>query len=126
MIKISGKQALNAVLDGVQVEYCEDGEWDSLNKYIDDFGINDFRGEKFEFRIKESLVIQKAELPAPFHPEIGERYWIPLSYSESGHDNFRFGDSDKNDRIFTQFGTWRTKEEAEIVVEFLRSVFSVK
>lgn len=117
---ISGKEALIAWYDGVEVEvnYAEKG-WKLLK--FPDYGIDVFKSENHTFRIKpKTITLNGIEVPAPFEPKEGDEFWYISPMTKYGYDVGCYGDKlIKN----IQFGAWRTEDEIKQVVAALRSVF---
>lgn len=93
-----------------------------LNEHEEEFTIGDLINPRYEFRLKpRTILINGIEVPAPFKPKEGDRFWF---ISSNWTDGYSFGDfSEKNHVHLTQFGAWRTEEEIKQVVEALRQVF---
>lgn len=115
---ISGKEAKLAWANGEQLQisntivgedfYDMDDSKTTLNIFDLDF---------YQFRLKpRTITINDIEVPAPFEPEEGDRYWYLLD-CDSGYDYDDYRGQD------TCFGFWRTEEEIKQVAAALRSVF---
>ncbi|HGF8500269.1 TPA: hypothetical protein ACJB9M_003298, partial [Acinetobacter baumannii] len=76
---------------------------------------------KFKFRFKPQTIKVELELPKPFEPKDGEKYYLINPFQEDGYDSYVF-DVDNCDHIYTQFGAYRTEEEIKQVVEQLRKI----
>ena len=112
---ISGKEALIAIANGEVVEFCYRDVWDSIGEMI---VIDHFMNDKFKFRLKpRTISINGIEVPAPFDPEVGERYCY-LWDCQEGYSSAPYEDSDP-----VVIGAWRTEDEIKQVVEALRSIF---
>ena len=112
---ISGADALRALADGLEVEYfCDANGWISQDSrqlvvawYLD--GV-------YRFRLKPRTVKIELEIPAPFDPKVGERYWYIHSHSKTGYASDLFS----GDGLLLQYGAWRTEEEIKQVAAALR------
>ena len=112
---ISGKEALKALADGEEVEFCNRDVWDSVGEMI---VIAHFTNDRFKFRLKpRTITLNGFEVPTPFKPEIGEQYYY-LWDCQEGYSSTSYKDSDP-----VVLGAWRTEEEIKQVVEALRSIF---
>lgn len=126
---ISGKEALIALANGecVQKRSSEwiDDRWMEITS-IEPFNLNCFlsgvnrNGENIVFRLKpRTITINGIEVPAPFEPKEGERFWHLYPSMGRGYNFTTSIDSDH----YEQFGAWRTEDEIKQVVSALRSVF---
>ena len=123
---ISGKEALIALADGQEVEYwCENDpsiqkKWTQI-KSLSEYKLSYFLENKprFEFRLKpRTITINGIEVPAPFEPKVGEKYWFIADYTSCG-----YSDTQEGTRINSSIGKWRTEEEIKQVVAALRQIF---
>jgi hypothetical protein len=126
---ISGKEALIKVAEGIVQYKCDDepaaDRWTTITgDFWDQYSLGVFlnEGTTWKFRLKpRTISINGIEVPAPFEPKEGDRFWF---ISSSWTDGYSFGDfSEKNHVHLTQFGAWRTEEEIKQVVAVLRQVF---
>ena len=118
---ISGKEALIAMCDGIDVEHRMVG--------VSEFGDNpktkhllldNFLNGNFEFRLKpRTITINGVEVPAPFEPKEGDNFRIYYLHGlhERGYDWMHSTHYNKSHLV------WRTEEEIKQVVAALRSVF---
>lgn len=116
---ISGKEALIALANGQEIEarHKQTGMGWSNAMTLNLFS---FRSSLFEFRLKpRTITINGIEVPAPFEPKEGEKFWHLYPPMERGYNYTTSRDCDH----YEQFGAWRTKEEIQKVVEALRSIF---
>lgn len=85
--------------------------------------LNIFDLDFYQFRLKpRTITINGIEVPAPFEPKDGDKYYVIQPCNESGW----MGDiwsKGKFNNTWNQFGAWRTEEEIKQVVSALRSVF---
>ena len=111
---ISGKEALIALANNQEVEYFDEklGEW----VYMD--MTHHF---KRDFRLKpRTITINGVEVPAPFEPKEGDRFYYLCSSTRKG---YALAEKINSNCVVDQFGAWRTEEEIKQVVSALRSVF---
>lgn len=119
---ISGKDALIALANGEEVQASVNGfDWkDSV-----EFGLVYFLNGDAYFRLKpRTITINGIEVPAPFEPKLGEKYWHLYPEYPKGYD-FEILESEC-DIGWIHLGAWRTEEEIKQVVAALRSVFGKK
>ena len=118
---ISGKGALIALANGEEVETKKKDEitWSSIGF----FAVNIFKDERWEFRLKpRTITINGIEVPAPFEPKDGDKYYYIDSNREICYD-WDSNDCETTDENRVAFGAWRTEEEIKQVVAALRQVF---
>ena len=118
---ISGKEAKLAWGAGEMVEYHKKDrdEWFEIrgNTYVTVFDVMD------RFRLKtRTITINGIEVPAPFEPKEGERYWFMSTSTVLGY-GFNDFKSDRIDGRFMTNGAWRTEDEIKQVVAALRQIF---
>ena len=112
---ISGKEALIALANGEEVEFFHRDVWDSIGEMI---VIDHFMSDKFKFRLKpRTIKINGIEVPAPFEPKDGEKYYYISFEFENGYSSWNILGCNSG-------GAWRTEEEIKKVVEALRNVFN--
>ena len=114
---ISGKDALIALANKIPIEYTSDalGEWFDVNN-SNTLGI--FERSDFKFRLKpRTILINGIEVPAPFEPKEGERYF----YLWDCRDGYGSSAMHNTDPVI--IAAWRTEEEIKQVVAVLRQVF---
>jgi hypothetical protein len=118
---ISGWQAIKAVEDGELVEYQKmSSKWYSLNDEKGKWIVSDFTCGSYKFRIKpRTIMIGDVEVPAPFEPKEGERYFYIYPSSDYGYGEATTIRLTK----YIQFGAWRSESEIEQVVAALRKLF---
>jgi hypothetical protein len=68
----------------------------------------------YSFRLKPQTIKLELELPKPFEPKDGEKYWIISDDYENGYTSSTYP------RV--TIGAWRTEEEIKQVVEQLRKI----
>ena len=114
---ISGKEALIALANGEEVQ-----QWNG-NIFWDidsNWQVSVFFQEGRKFRLKpRTITINNIEVPAPFKPKEGERFYYfsdeyTTGYASAARTGF-YGDM--------KLGCWRTEEEIKQVVAALREVF---
>ncbi|WP_180175849.1 hypothetical protein [Acinetobacter sp. YH12025] len=112
---ISGKEALIALANGAEVENWNGNVWWDVDKT---WQVGAFMsGRKFRLKPK-TITINGIEVPAPFEPKVGEKYWFIADYVSSG-----YSDTQEGTGINSSIGKWRTEEEVKQVVAALRQVF---
>ncbi|MDC4694780.1 hypothetical protein NQ817_08750 [Acinetobacter baumannii] len=92
------------------------GEWQDLNLERDEeeFSLGDLINTRFEWRLKPQTIKLELELPKPFEPKDGEKYWIISDDYENGYTSSTYP------RV--TIGAWKTEEEIKQVVEQLRKI----
>lgn len=125
---ISGKEALIALANGEKIQWrtVDFPNWvdlDTWNANIKNFLNTDcIRDGGFEYRLKpRTITINGIEVPAPFEPKVGERFYYfsdeyTTGYASSDGSGF-YGDM--------SLGTWRTEDEIKQVVAALRNIFVI-
>ena len=112
---ISGKEALESILNGIDVQYLNPfNQWDDSAIAI---SVMDFLDCKFKFRLKpRTITLNGIEVPAPFEPKDKDNgYVIDLVVSSTPWN--------ESDPETYRVGAWRTEEEIKQVVAALRKVF---
>lgn len=112
---IDGKTAFNAWYDGetVLVKYHLN-DWKEFNTQ-DGYSIDVFKSKNHKFMIKpKTIMIGNIEVPAPYEPKEGEKYWHITTDEVKG-----YWWNNELDR-YAQFGAWRTEDEIKQVVAALR------
>lgn len=114
---ISGKEALIAFLDGKEVEFKDvTNTWHKAHGglTLDSVG-------RYQFRLKpRTITINGIEVPAPFEPKVGEKYWFIADYVSSG-----YSDTQEGTGINSSIGKWKTEEEIKQVVAALKKIFVI-
>ena len=112
---ISGKEALIALGSGKEVEYKSIDGWGDAS-LIHAF---EFLDNNYEFRLKpRTIKLNGIEVPAPFEPKVGEKYWFIADYTSHG-----YSDTQEGTGINSSIGKWRSEDEVKQVVAALRQVF---
>lgn len=111
---ISREEAKLAWAEGIAVQVAIGPDRFRTLVSSDDLGIFD-RGNYFRLKPR-TITLNNIEIPAPFEPKDGDRYWYLLD-CDSGYDYDDYRGQD------TCFGFWRTEEEIKQVVSALRSAF---
>ena len=63
---ITGKEAFNYVCDGKKVLFFEDGKWQSLNKYIENFSALDFMDTEIKFKLApDTITLNGVDIAKP-------------------------------------------------------------
>lgn len=120
---ISGADALRALADGKEVQCTITGKNDWTK---DIYGIQPyyFLGGgvgQFQFRLKPSTVKIEIEIPRPFEPKVGEKYWFIADYTSHG-----YSDTQEGTGINSSIGKWKSEDEIKQVVTALRSALTSK
>ena len=112
---ISGKEALIALANGEEVENFTGGAWCSVDESSE---VGAFLSDR-KFRLKpRTITINGIEVPAPFEPKVGEKYWFIADYTSYG-----YSDTQEGAGINSIIGKWRTEDEIKQVVAALRQIF---
>lgn len=123
---ISGKEAKLAWADGKKLQIANTivGE-DFYDMDESNTTLNIFDLDFYQFRLKpRTITLNNIEVPEPFEPKLGERYYVLQPCNESGWMGEDCVDMEF-ENTWSQFGAWRTEEEIKQVVSALRSVFKV-
>ncbi len=114
---ISGKEALESILDGIDIQYLNNfNQWDDAAIAI---SVMDFLDCKFKFRLKpRTITINGIEVPAPFKPEKHKSCYLLHDLYECGYIKTSW-----NFDYYVR-PAWRTEEEIKQVVSALRSIFN--
>ena len=116
---ISGKDALIALANGEEVQIWNGNIWWDVEG---DYQIDIFLKTERKFRLKpRTITINGIEMPAPFEPKDGDKFFYLNDGEEVGYivctHDWGFDPSGLN------FGAWRTEEEVQQVIAALRQVF---
>lgn len=128
---ISGKEALTKVTEGIVQYKCDEDpvadRWTTITDHFwDQYNLGVFLNENttWKFRLKpRTILINGIEVPAPFEPKIGEKYWIIETSDKNSYSYISSFENDEQDKCLTKLGAWRTEEEVKQVVAALRQVF---
>lgn len=124
---ISGKEAKLAWANGEDIELCykqhkEENTWFLL---LNTDPLSTFDRDDFLFRLKpRTITINGIEVPAPFEPKEGERYWFMSTSTILGYACNDF-ELDKIDSRFMVNGAWKSEDEIKQVVAALRKIFVI-
>ena len=117
---INGKEALIALASGKEVQWATGNDFQDIT---DEWQIREFLHPSFKFRLKpRTITINGIEVPAPFEPKEGDKYYHISIQTSLGYGWDEWEDSDYDARA-SIFGVWQTEEEIKQVVSALRSVF---
>ncbi|WP_046205847.1 hypothetical protein [Acinetobacter radioresistens] len=127
---ISGKEALAKVADGVVQYKCDEDSvadrWTTITDHFwDQYNLGVFLNEDttWKFRLApHTITINGIEVPAPFEPKEGDKYYYIDSNRKICYDWDNY-DCETTDENRAAFGAWRTEEEIKQVVAALRQVF---
>ena len=113
---ISGKEALIALANGEEVQWATGNDFQDIT---DEWQVREFLHPSFKFRLKpRTITINGIEVPAPFEPKVGEKYWFIADYTSHG-----YSDTQEGTGINSSIGKWKSEEEIKQVVAALRQVF---
>lgn len=115
---ISGAEALRALADGKEVEFKHDTQG-----WVPCLGLNIERvlGGWHQMRLKPQTIKLELELPKPFEPEEGEKYWWINPNAKLGYE-WDTNDLERTDFNRIAMSVWRTEDEIKQVVEQLRKI----
>jgi hypothetical protein len=83
--------------------------------------LNIFDLDFYQFRLKpRTITINGIEVPAPFEPKEGDRFYFLSSSISKG---YALAEKINSNCVVDQFGAWSTEDEIKQVVSALRSVF---
>ena len=106
------KDFLIALANGEEVE-CKRNpavdEWFLVDRH---HSLAAFDNSSVEFRIKPKTVTLSMEIPMPFVPEIGDRYWYFNMSSRAGVYQTT-NDGDSSDKRLISRGVYRTEDESK-------------
>lgn len=127
---ISGDVALANVHKCI-VQYLHDdepyGRWTTITDHFwSQYHLGMFLDPdtKFKFRFKPQTIKLELELPKPFEPEEGEKYWWINPNAKLGYE-WDTNDLERTDFNRIAMSVWRTEEEIKQVVEQLRKMRGV-
>ncbi|MFX8817667.1 hypothetical protein ABTM55_01820 [Acinetobacter baumannii] len=126
---ISGAEALRALIDGHEVQGRLENQvqWIDINPKSDGALVKSFLTEKNRigircyFRFKPQTIKLELELPKPFEPEEGEKYWWINPNAKLGYE-WDTNDLERTDFNRIAMSVWRTEEEIKQVVAQLRKI----
>ena len=103
----------------LQVAHLTQKAWETLT---DNYMLSVFDDGSYVFRLTpRTITINGIEVPAPFEPKEGNKFWHLYPAMERGYN---FTTSINSDH-YQQLGAWRTEDEIKQVVTALRSVFKM-
>lgn len=109
-------QAFTAWLNGYEVEFL----YNDQATLIDADTPLDIFLTSHGFRLKQKTIKLELEIPRPFKPQKGEKYWFMSPFDNTGYDYHTYTD-DLLDKFRIQYGAYRTKEEIKQVVAAWRN-----
>lgn len=130
---ISGEEALSKVHTGNVQYVCLTNpvkdQWTTITDHFwDQYHLGVFlnKDTTWRFRLKpRTIKIGDIEVPAPFEPKGGERYYFLHSLNELGYLSGNYQKNINIDKTFAQYGAWRTESEIKQVVAALRKLIGV-
>ncbi|MBH8359971.1 hypothetical protein [Acinetobacter baumannii] len=116
---IGGADALRALADGKEVEGFseENEEWIPIVY----FSVQEVVNGLYKFRLKPQTIKLELELPKPFEPEEGEKYWWINPNAKLGYE-WDTNDLERTDFNRIAMSVWRTEDEIKQVVAQLRKI----
>ena len=114
---ITGKEAKQAWANGESVQIECAGEFFDIADHREFLNVFDDPANKFRLKPR-TITINGVEVPSPFEPKVGEKYWFIADYVSSGYSDTKEGTG-----INSSIGKWKTEEEIRQVVAALRQVF---
>lgn len=112
---ISNADAKLAWAKGEDIEYISHADWCNVTP---GHSLSIFDRIDVRFRIKPKTIKLELELPKPFEPKEGERYFYVNSHADAGYGENTTTKWSK----YLQFGAYRTEAEVKQVVEQLRKI----
>lgn len=112
---ISGAEAIAHAIKGIFVEFLYVGgmgNWENFN--VKSWSVDELQSCCYKFRLKPQTIKVELELPKPFEPKDGEKYWIITDEYKLGYTSTYSSNG--------LLGKWRTEEEIKQVVEQLRKI----
>lgn len=118
---ISGAEAKLAWANGVdiQIKNVNCVNWYDLDE--SKYNLDIFDNVRVDFRLKPQTIKLELELPKPFEPEEGEKYWWINPNAKLGYE-WDTNDLERTDFNRIAMSVWRTEEEIKQVVEQLRKI----
>lgn len=121
---IIGKELIDALYEGVDVELAHIGEydWSSLNDNIDIIQSSEllFGSNEFKFRIKPKELhfnLNGIRLVRPYKPEVGDVGFVLSEKSNTGYEKIKV----HNERFKIMFGMWTEEKDIIEVVRVLQN-----
>ncbi len=115
---ISGAEAKLAWAKGIDLQINKKDTHFGFIDMSNDYSLGVFDNEDYEFRLKPQTIKLELELPKPFEPKDGQRYFYLNPHADAGYGVNTTTKWNK----YLQFGAWRTEEEIKQVVEHLRKI----
>ena len=114
---------LLALLAGKEVEF-----WNDSTNQFELFQVGSHRLDMFhqperKFRLKPEIVKFEIELPKPFKPKVGDKYYYLDVRSLTGYNCDWFDDA-VSDMQNIMYGAWKEKSDIESVVQIYQNVFN--
>ncbi|MBR7681748.1 hypothetical protein [Acinetobacter nosocomialis] len=118
---ISGAEAKLAWANGVdiQIKNVNCVNWYDLDESTCNLDI--FDNVRVDFRLKPQTIKLELELPKPFEPEEGEKYWWINPNAKLGYE-WDTNDLERTDFNRIAMSVWRTEDEIKQVVAQLRKI----
>lgn len=126
VVVLNGEEALKLYMKGLELEVT-DLEDDYVNVWIpvtDVTVLGTFLDQRYKFRVKPEPKIETVEItlniPKPFTPECGEKFYYLTNVFERGYSSSIY--TSESDSYLYQHGAWRTEDEIKLVVEATRKI----
>ncbi|MFX9663822.1 hypothetical protein ABTO78_13810 [Acinetobacter baumannii] len=118
---ITGAEAKLAWANGVdiQIKNVNCVNWYDLDE--SKYNLDIFDNVRVDFRLKPQTIKLELELPKPFEPEEGEKYWWINPNAKLGYE-WDTNVLERTDFNRIAMSVWRTEEEIKQVVEQLRKI----
>ncbi len=118
---ISGAEAKLAWANGVdiQIKNVNCVNWYDLDE--SKYNLDIFDNVRVDFRLKPQTIKLELELPKPFEPEEGEKYWWINPNAKLGYE-WDTNDLERTDFNRIAMSVWRTEDEIKQVVAQLRKI----
>ena len=121
---LNGEEALKLYMKGLELEVT-DLEDDYVNVWLpvtDVTVLGTFLDQRYKFRVKPEPKIETVEItlniPKPFTPECGEKFYYLTNVFEKGYSSA----THTMGHQFYQHGAWRTEDEIKLVVKATRKI----
>lgn len=111
------------LIAGKEVEFWDDSTHQFELFLVGRHSLNMFHQPECKFRLKPEMVKLEIELPKPFKPKVGDKYYYLDVRSLTGY-NCDWFDGLPSDMQNIMYGAWKEKSEIEAVVQIYQNVFN--